>query len=285
MIRPCLALALLVGLLAGPVAAAAQPPDPFPRVVTDAAGLPVTVTARPAAVAQLGGVPSLDRLIAPADLRPLDPDHPPARWDSIDLLVTSTLVAAAYPGTIEAARAAGVPVFQTGLARTLDDWRSATSALGRVTGRDAAAAALIARLDRRERALAARLAGRTPVSVLVLSPEAYTLGAPTLFSDLIAAAGGVNAAAAAGYDDFRQIDDSALVALAPQVILLTPGWDSAARAALMRVPAYADVPAIRGGRVYRLPWDPTQPTDPAAALLTLAALLHPLALLRPLTLR
>ena len=60
--------------------------------------------------------------------------------------------------------------------------------------------------------------------VLVLTPEGYTFGQNTLLTDLIAQAGGINAAAEAGYADYRQIDDQTILSLAPDVVLLTPAW-------------------------------------------------------------
>ena len=64
----------------------------------------------------------------------------------------------------------------------------------------------------------------------------------------------------------------AVRALAPQVILLAPTWDDPA--AFRTNPAYRDVPAIRAERVTRLPFSPTLPADPGAALIWLAAHLH-----------
>ena len=59
-------------------------------------------------------------------------------------------------------------------------------------------------------ALDAALDGRPVIRALVLTPERYTFGRGTLVGDLIAAAGGVNVAAQAGYDDIRQMDEAAI---------------------------------------------------------------------------
>ncbi|MBN1967258.1 MAG: hypothetical protein JW910_21575, partial [Anaerolineae bacterium] len=81
--------------------------------------------------------------------------------------------------------------------------------------------------------------------------------------------------------DFRQVDDAAVVALAPEVILLTPAWNASAIRALLTNPAYENVPALQRGRVIRLPFAPTMPRDPGAAAVALGIALHPAALLLP----
>ncbi|MGQ9851334.1 MAG: ABC transporter substrate-binding protein [Aggregatilineaceae bacterium] len=254
------------------LAASAMPPahaqgDPFPRTVIDGMGRAVTVPARPALVAVVGDDPVLTHLVEGEALRALPvPPLDALPWDGIGLLVIPDLYATAYPALVESARVAGVPVFVTTPLASLDVYRAHVIALGRATGRDDRAAALLARLDRRMAALRVRLDNVPPVRALVLTPERYTFGQGALITDLIAAAGGVNVAAEVGYGDIRQLTDAALRALAPQVILLTPAWTAQPDAA---------PPDLPGARLVALPFGPTQPPDPAAALLALALALHP----------
>jgi ABC-type Fe3+-hydroxamate transport system substrate-binding protein len=262
-------LALLV-----PISAIAQVPD-YPRTVIDARGVGVTIAARPASVATSRADPMLARLLPPEAIQLIPPVG--AAWTGVDLLVITTADAAVYPALIASAQAADVPIFQTAPARTLDGWRDALTRLGMATGRDNRAAAWIAQLDRRIAFVRARVDEQRPARVLILTPEGYTFGHDTLISALIDAAGGVNAAA--DYQDFRQIDDSAIRALAPGVILLTSAWERLDQ--FTENPAYADLPAVRGGRVYRLPFSATNPPDPAAGVLVLAIFLHLSALLFP----
>jgi ABC-type Fe3+-hydroxamate transport system substrate-binding protein len=266
------ALCLLSFLL--PLPAGAQVPD-FPRTVIDASGAAVTIAARPAIVATPRADAMLARLLPPMVIQSIPLTW--EAWSGVDLLVITTADATVYPALVASAQAVEVPVFQTAPARTLNGWRDALTRLGSVTGRDDRAAEWIAQLDRRIAFVQARVTAQTPARVLILTPEGYTFGHDTLISALIDAAGGVNAAA--DYQDFRQIDDSAIRALAPDAILLTSAWTSLDLFA--RNAAYADLPAVRGGRVFRLPFSATYPPDPAAGVLVLAIFLHPAALLFP----
>lgn len=275
MVRPSPRLLLIaVALLTVSVAPCAHAQgDPFPRTVVDDTGRAVSVPARPAIVITVGDVTALAQLVEDEALRvwPVPP-LAVSDWNGVGLLVIPDLYATAYPALIESAQQAHVPVFVTTLLPSLDAYRAHVSALGRATGRDERAAAIVHRLDGRIAALRARLSDAAPVRALVLTPERYTFGQGTLITDLIAAAGGVNVAAEAGYGDIRQLTEADVRALAPQVVLLTPAWTPQDRATL---------PALPGIRLMVLPFSPTQPADPAAALLALALALHPAQMLEP----
>lgn len=262
-----IAAELILTLLAASVPRARAQADPFPRTVTDAAGHTLTIPARPATIAIVGDDPALAQIVEGEALRTLPVPPPDAlAWDGIGLLIIPDLYAAAYPALVASAEAGGVPVFVTMPITGLGAYRERVTALGRATGRDARAAAVLSRLERRMSALGAALEGQSLSRALLLTPERYTFGRGTLINDLIAAAGGVNVAAEAGYDDIRQMDEAAMRALAPQVILLAPGWAAGEIAALRE---YSDA------RLVPLPFRPTQPEDPAAAMLALALALHP----------
>lgn len=253
-----------------------RPQAPFPRTVIDGSGASLVIAAAPARVARLGEVPLLAALLPPDAIAALDPLQPPdaIAWQGIGLLVVSSGVAAAYPGWISGSEAAEVPVFRLGTIHSLEDWRDTVRALGAATGRDRAAARLLRRLAAAERIAASLAHGRAPLRVLVLTPEGYTLGQGTLFTDLLARAGAINVAAEAGFADIRQIDDSAIGALAPEVILLAPAWGAEGRAALLANPAYARLPAVQTDRVVLLPFEPSRIVRPAVPLLWLALMLH-----------
>jgi len=249
--------------------------DDFPRQVTDAAGVVVTIPARPQIVAVIGDVPEL-KLILP-HTRQIDVMAP--EWSGVGLLVLPDLYAAAYPDVVKSARDADVPVFQTTAVNSLESWRDAVRRLGLATGQDIHAEAAVERLDRQLTLIRERVSGEEPVRALVLTPEGYTFGRGALLTELIDAAGGVNTAAEAGYANYRQIDDSVIHDLAPDVILLSPSWGADGALAFAANPAYSTIPAVRLGRVYLLRFSPTMPPDPGSALVMLALLLHPRALL------
>jgi iron complex transport system substrate-binding protein len=271
--RAAALIVLLAGLAAGP--AQAQGGD-FPRTVIDGTGAAVTIPARPPIVAAIGSHPALEQVVPAAELRQMDATTVPgsAAWAGIGLLVVPELYAAAYPALIAAARAAGVPVFLTVPITNLPGWRASIERFGQATGREVRASAAIRCLDLQLTIIQALVQGRPPVRALVLTPEGYTFGRGTLITDLLNAAGGMNAAAEAGFDDFRQVDDAAIRSLAPHVILLSPAWSAEGRAAFLTNPAYAAVPAVRAGRVFRLPFRPTLPRNPGTAVVALAILLH-----------
>lgn len=272
-------LAVMIGLTAalGLARPVAGQDGGFPRTVVDASGRVVLIPDRPARIAVAGDYPILRLLVLPGDLFAVTPGAPDAaaQLAGAELLVVPTLTAAAYPDLIRAAEGAGIPAFQVAAVDGLAAWRGAVEALGQATGREASAADALSRLDRRLTMLARATRGARPVRTLTLTPEGYTFGAGTLYTELVEAAGGVNLAAEAGFDDYRQVDDALIRALEPDVILLTPGWGADGTAAFAGNPAYADVPAVASGRVLRLPFSPTFPPDPAAAALWLALALHP----------
>ncbi len=253
----------------------------FPRTVPDLTGALVLIPARPARVMAVEANAALAHVVTADDLvtaaRSSDPAA--ADWSGVGLLVIAAGDARAFPGWIAAADAADVPVFRTVPITSLDQWRMALGSFGAATGREARAADSLARLEARLNAIAAHVGMRTPPRVLIVTPEGYTFGHNTMITELLSAANAVNAAADTGYEDFRQIDDSAIRALAPDAILLTPAWGQDGRAAFAASAAYADVPAVRAGRVILLPFSPTTPTDPGAAALLLALMLHGTALL------
>lgn len=267
---------LVTALLVTGVPASAQDGDPFPRTVTDATGARVVIPAYPARVALLGTVPALDQLVPPDDLLALDAAREPdaALWDGVGLLVLPVFYASAYPAWVVSAEAAGVPVVQVGTIASLAAWRDWLAQAGYITGRERAAQRAIRRLEAAlwiARVIGAQ--GSAP-RVLVLTPEGYTVGQGALLTELIAQAGGVNAAAAASYDDYRQLTDALVRDLAPDVVLLTPAWGAAGRDAFRANAAYADLPAVQSGRVCSLPFGSTQIDRPGAAALWLALLLH-----------
>lgn len=267
---------LVAALLVTGVPASAQDGDPFPRTVTDATGARIVIPAYPARVALLGTVPALAQIVPPGDLLALDAAREPdaALWDGVGLLVLPVFYASAYPAWVASAAAAGVPVVQVESITSLGAWRDWLIQAGIITGRERSAQRAIRRLD--TALWLARMIGAqgSAPRVLVLTPEGYTVGQGALLTELIAHAGGVNAAAAAGYDDYRQLTGALLRDLAPDIVLLTAAWGAVGRDAFRANAAYAELPAVRSGRVCLLPFGATRIDRPGAAALWIALLLH-----------
>lgn len=274
--RLVLYILLAAALLLTYVPARAQDGDPFPRTVTDATGARVVIPAYPARIAVLGTVPALDQVVPPDDLLVLDAAREPdaSLWDGVGLFVLPAFYASAYPAWVASASSAGVPVVQVEPLTSLGAWRDWLIQAGIMTGRERSAQRAIQRLD--AALWIARLIGAqgSAPRVLVLTPEGYTVGQGALLTELIAQAGGVNAAAAAGYDDYRQLTDALVRDLAPDAVLLTSAWGAAGRDAFLASAAYAALPAVQSGHVCLLPFGSTQIDRPGLAALRIALLLH-----------
>ncbi len=150
--------------------------------------------------------------------------------------------------------------------------------LGQLTGRQAAAAAVVAGVERRIASVRQRVAGRSRPRVLyVLWPEPLIVpGRGSLISELIASAGGesVTADQAQGYP---RMSLEAAVGRAPEVIILArhgAGTGPAAREQWQRLES---LPAIRSGRLYAADGDLLHRYGPRVAdgLELLARLIHP----------
>lgn len=90
----------------------------------------------------------------------------------------------------------------------------------------------------------------TPPRILILTPEQYAVGGNTLLDNYIQQAGGINAAAE--LEDFRQISDSQILELQPDIILFTQSWTDDQISQWINVPTYALLPALQRGHYFQL---------------------------------
>ena len=109
------------------------------------------------------------------------------------------------------------------------------------------------------------------------APQLRASGAGTSFDDDIRLAGGRNVAAAIGNGQTINIEQ--LMAWAPDVILLNNFEPGLTPAMLYQDPLFADIPAVRNHRVYKIPaggylWDPPSQESPLYWQ-WLSQLLHP----------
>ncbi|MCX7971347.1 MAG: helical backbone metal receptor [Negativicutes bacterium] len=141
-------------------------------------------------------------------------------------------------------RAAGIRVwdFDTG---SLSDIAGTIDAIGRLTGREPAAAALLAGVDTARRPAAAN---RPRVFVQLQSQPLITAGRQSYIDDLISAAGGANVAGEK-QRPYTVCDIEDLYRWQPDIYIIAGKPSSSDRAFVDR-PAARDIRAVASGRVY-----------------------------------
>ncbi len=274
--RRLLFLIALVALLALAVPAAAQDAA-WPRTLTDGLGSEVVIAAPPQRIVSvsLGVDETLLPLIGPERFAAVTALALDPAISSVALLaaqVPATIAAASdteriialepdlvfvasftEPDIVQQLKDAGLTVFAAGFPVGLDAVRADIALLGQAVGADEDAAAARAAFDAGLAAVAAAVGTpAAPVSALWLTPGNYTSGAESTISDVIAAAGGVDVAAAAGVSQFAPVTDEFIVEQDPDVILLsgwTP-WDPSFVDTFNSNPAFAGLSAVQNGRVY-----------------------------------
>lgn len=207
------------------------------------------------------GAPTKDRLYS--NIAELVQDKPtvtrePERIISFqpDIVVT-----AFYQAELTQALAKlGIPVVQTGLqndpAGRINDIRL----LGYIYGEEERAEAVAREAQRRlERvtSFVRKLPQDRRPRVLALTSytdKIYTAGASSTEGGIILAAGGRNAAEEAGLDGNPTIGLEGLIAMAPELIVVPQTRESAEPfiQRLLRDPALAEVPAVKGRRVFHM---------------------------------
>lgn len=149
---------------------------------------------------------------------------------------------------VEALRAAGIEVFITyprSVAESLDMIRE----LGSVTGAVTAARRLLDELEPLHAAVRARLAGRraTPCFYPIWREPWMTIGHDTYIHDLLATCGGANVFA--DRTRYPTIALEEVAARSPEVVLLPDEPFRFRRTHLLDFETYADMPAVREGRL------------------------------------
>ncbi|HLZ70389.1 MAG TPA: ABC transporter substrate-binding protein [Dehalococcoidia bacterium] len=188
------------------------------------------------------------------------------------------------PPVIEQLRGAGVPVVIFKYDATIDGIptkiRNIAAALG-VPGRGAALIAAEQQSVNEAKALAAKATSKPKVAFLNIrgggTQQIWGQGFPS--HDMIVAAGGVDAADAAGIQGSKPITAEALVTAAPDVILITSAAlkDAGGVDGVLQIPGIAQTPAGQNKRVVSLEDQYLLGMGPRTgqALSDLAKLLHP----------
>ncbi len=284
----CAGAAALVGLLAA-VPAAAVPG--FPLMVRDALGRAVTVPRPPQRI--VSTAPSVTEIlfalglgrrvvgIGDADNYPPEGVRGKARVGGVILNAERILalrpdlvvgVASLQQGQLERLIRLSLPVLAVE-ARSLEETFAQILLLGRVTGRAPAAERLVTGLQARVAEVQRRVRGRSRprVYVEIWDQPLQTAAAGTFIDDLVRRGGGRNLFADLG--GWPQVAPEAVIRRDPEIILLTyPG-----RRRLVTRPGWAQVTAVRRGRVHELDADLVSRPGPRLVdgLERIAHILHP----------
>ena len=159
---------------------------------------------------------------------------------------------------VELVKEAGVPVARPDLEDAAEGHVSQILLLGYMLGAEERALELTAEIRQRLEAVASRVpplgdASRPSViSITRWSDSISISGGGTTGSDIIEAAGGVNAAARDGIDGFQKISVESILAMNPDFILIPQDGEGAAklRDDLMNDPVLATVPSVVNEQIH-----------------------------------
>lgn len=149
---------------------------------------------------------------------------------------------------------AGITVAVVDLSSAVDGNAENIRLLAYLYGEEERGEALVAEVEGRLAridAAVARPAGGPRPRVLFLQNNAYVSGASSTGDGIIARAGGINVATEAGIAGTKQISLESIIAMRPDLIILsgTPESNPQGFAQVTANPALADVPAVKHGRV------------------------------------
>ena len=159
---------------------------------------------------------------------------------------------------VELVKDAGVPVARPDLEDAAEGNISQILLLGYMLGAEERALELTAEIRQRLEAVASRVpppgdASRPSVMSITRWSDSISIsGGGTTGSDIIEAAGGVNAAARDGIDGFQKISVESILAMNPNFILIPQDGEGAVklRDDLMNDPVLATVPAVVNGQIH-----------------------------------
>ncbi len=245
----------------------------FPRTVRDGLGRAVTLSAPPQRIAsvtlasdeilldlvgaeRLLGVTYLARDPAISNIADRLADVPRADLSGNPELLISLdadlVVMATYsnPAALDQMLAADVPVFVLADFGSLDDIRANIRLLGRATGTEIRAEAMIAQMDARIAAVGARVAPCERLRTLYYERGGMTYGTGSTVDEMMQRAGVENVAA--GLGAYPLIDAEFVLSADPDVVLLG-GWGTGTTdpvAWFTADPVFGALRAVRQGHVY-----------------------------------
>lgn len=273
----------------------------FPKRLIDPSGIPQTMAAPPKRI--LSGVLASDEILTAlvpperlaavtylvdepglSDVAKLLPPHLPrvhAEAETMLALQPDLVVLASYTRatTVRLLAAAGIPVVRFQWYRSFADIMDSIRMLAAAVGADANGARLVDDMRRRIADVEERAQGLPRPRVLYVG-GGYSAGEDTLIDAMITLAGGHNVARDVGLQGQARLPLEIAVSLRPEVILVsewerTTGGNGAA--AFLHHPVWAEVPAVRQGRVHGIKgaWLSSVSHYSVNALEAVARVLHP----------
>lgn len=305
---PSLLIAALIAVLLATACTTAaapeetQPPteEAFSVTLTDALGSEITLSKKPARIISLtlGTDEILLDLVGPERLTGVSYLAPTpevsniadnralaevenlveANPEQIIALEPDLVLIASFtdPAVIEQLKGAGLNVFAVGSFVSIEAMQENILTLGTLVGETEKAQQMVEGMNDRLAAIEAKLseAEGEPPRVLYLSSDGWVAGSATTVDDIIQRAGGANAAAEAGLNDWNQVSEEAIIEMNPDVVILSPFvTDEEFRTN----PVFAELSAVQNGRVYA-PSDKVMSATSQYIVLgveELAQLLHP----------
>jgi iron complex transport system substrate-binding protein len=249
--------------------------EAFNVTATDALGNEITLTAKPQKIVSLtlGTDETLLDLVGPERLIGVTylaadettsniADNPAlaevantveANPEQIIALEPDLVFAASFtdPAVLEQLASAGVTVYAVGSFNSIEAMQANILEIGRLVGEEEKAQGLVETMNDQLADLDSVIstAEGDPPRVLYLASGGWVAGSATTVDDIITRAGGINAAAETGLEDWNQINEEAIIEMDPDVVILSP---YVTEDEFLNNPVYAGLSAIVNGRVYPL---------------------------------
>jgi iron complex transport system substrate-binding protein len=146
---------------------------------------------------------------------------------------------------------AGVKVYAIGSFTSIEAMQQNILDIGRLVGEEETAQGMVETMNDRLAAVTGTLIGveGEPPTVLYLASGGWVAGSATTVDDIITRAGGINAAAEEGLEDWNQINEEAIIQMDPDVVILSP---YVKRDEFKENPGFSGLSALANGRVYIL---------------------------------
>ncbi len=274
----------------------------FPKRLVDPSGVPQTLATPPNRI--LSGVLASDEILTAlvpserlagvtylvdepglsdvAKLLPPDLPRIHAETETMLALRPDLVVLASYTRatTVRLLVSAGIPVVRFQWYRSFADIMNSIHMLAAAVGADGNGARLVDDMRQRIADVERRTQGLARPRVLYYGGGGYSAGEDTLIDAMITLAGGHNVARDVGLQGQGRLPLEVAVSLRPEVVLVSE-WERRTggngAAAFLHHPVWADVPAVRDGRVHgiRGAWLSSVSHYSVKALEAIARLLHP----------